>query len=322
MVLVFDTANVAVVDRAAALESVLVKPDLLPVSLDFVDGPPDVHNVIHSWALGPSVNLRRHTGRGLRLVRTAKHVRVAAPETISLSLHTGGPWRVSQHGFEQCAGVRPELTLTDFTAPFESVGASQGELLTLTIEVAFLGLPVDVIRQAASRIASSPVNQLVVRHMQELAQVADGLERVQADNAIGSATTELTRALIASAAGPDRLRRQTWAESLRTRIALYVVTHLADAELNASEIAAAHAISIRQLYNVWGNEPSLARWIRTARLERARTLLSRNTSVPVAVVARQCGFANASHFSQQFRESYGVPPQVWRRARSATTPRW
>jgi AraC family transcriptional regulator len=56
-----------------------------------------------------------------------------------------------------------------------------------------------------------------------------------------------------------------------------------------------------------------AAWIAQQRLERARTLL-RITALPLAQVAEQCGYANASHFSHRFRESVGVAPTAFRQA--------
>jgi AraC family transcriptional regulator len=54
-----------------------------------------------------------------------------------------------------------------------------------------------------------------------------------------------------------------------------------------------------------------AAWIAQQRIERARALL-RTTSLPLAQVAAQCGYANASHFSHRFREAVGVAPMVYR----------
>ena len=54
-----------------------------------------------------------------------------------------------------------------------------------------------------------------------------------------------------------------------------------------------------------------AAWIAQQRLERARALL-RSTALPLAQIAEQCGYANASHFSHRFRESVGVAPTVFR----------
>ena len=54
-------------------------------------------------------------------------------------------------------------------------------------------------------------------------------------------------------------------------------------------------------------------WIAQQRIERARLLL-RTTTLPLAQVAAQCGYANASHFSHRFREALGVAPVMYRQA--------
>jgi AraC family transcriptional regulator len=48
------------------------------------------------------------------------------------------------------------------------------------------------------------------------------------------------------------------------------------------------------------------------RCARAETLLAR-TDLTLDAVARQCGFADVSHFSHRFTAIYGLPPSVYRR---------
>jgi AraC-like DNA-binding protein len=55
-----------------------------------------------------------------------------------------------------------------------------------------------------------------------------------------------------------------------------------------------------------------AAWLRRERLRHAETLLSVPT-LPVATVARRCGFAGASHFIHAFRSQTGTTPERWRR---------
>jgi transcriptional regulator GlxA family with amidase domain len=51
-----------------------------------------------------------------------------------------------------------------------------------------------------------------------------------------------------------------------------------------------------------------------ARCSRAETLLTR-TDLTLEVVARQCGFADGSHFSHRFTQLHGLPPSAYRRDR-------
>ncbi|NKE62092.1 helix-turn-helix domain-containing protein [Lentzea sp. PSKA42] len=67
--------------------------------------------------------------------------------------------------------------------------------------------------------------------------------------------------------------------------------------------------------------PGRVRGERRAALERVRcaraeTLLLR-TDLTVEAVARQCGFADVSHFSHRFRALYDVAPSAYRGVPSA-----
>jgi AraC family transcriptional regulator, positive regulator of tynA and feaB len=93
---------------------------------------------------------------------------------------------------------------------------------------------------------------------------------------VGRATAELVRALITTAADDIRQAEALQATEL-LRITMYIDAHLHDRRLNADQIAAAHNISTRQLYNVWnrsGRGATLSQWIIQRRLERARNQLT------------------------------------------------
>ncbi len=51
-----------------------------------------------------------------------------------------------------------------------------------------------------------------------------------------------------------------------------------------------------------------ATWLRRLRLRQAEALLNAS-DLPVAAIARQCGFATASHFAQAFRHEHGRRPR-------------
>jgi AraC-like DNA-binding protein len=104
-------------------------------------------------------------------------------------------------------------------------------------------------------------------------------------------------------------------ESLQLRVTQYIRSNLADPGLSAAQIAAAHHISVRHLYNVLAAAGiSLGDWIRTQRLEAVRNDLSRPAAraIPIAVTARRWGFRDPSHFGRLFRAAYGVSPRTWR----------
>jgi AraC-like DNA-binding protein len=76
-------------------------------------------------------------------------------------------------------------------------------------------------------------------------------------------------------------------------------------------------VSLRYLHKLFESEGvTAARWIQQQRLESCRKELARATShaSPVAVVAQNWGFANASHFSRVFRLAYGISPREFQAA--------
>ncbi|GAA4609774.1 hypothetical protein GCM10023107_93360 [Actinoplanes octamycinicus] len=62
---------------------------------------------------------------------------------------------------------------------------------------------------------------------------------------------------------------------------------------------------------------SLGDWLRTQRLEACRRELAKphNLDRTIASIAHQWGFADATHFSRVFRQTYGITPRDWRAAR-------
>ena len=104
------------------------------------------------------------------------------------------------------------------------------------------------------------------------------------------------------------------AETLMTRVTTFVGLHLRDPDLTPERIAAAHNVSVRQLYKACAAAGmSLERWIIDQRLEAARAdlLTPSGRRRSIAATARACGFRDPSHFSRRFRDAYGMSPRDW-----------
>lgn len=101
------------------------------------------------------------------------------------------------------------------------------------------------------------------------------------------------------AAAVDHLRDQ-WAELPLRRV-------------DVAELADRGAVSRgylgRLFRSAFGMSPASA--VERLRCSRAETLLTR-TDLPVEAVARQCGFADLSHFSHRFAAVHGVSPTRYR----------
>ncbi|MFF5207523.1 GlxA family transcriptional regulator [Streptosporangium sp. NPDC000396] len=100
-------------------------------------------------------------------------------------------------------------------------------------------------------------------------------------------------------------------------LASYVGAHL-DADLSAAALARRAGISDRHLTRLFAEHlgQSPARFVRHARAEAAAHLLT-STSLPVAAVARRCGFGSAETLRQAFTGRYGVTPGRYRQAAGA-----
>jgi AraC-like DNA-binding protein len=99
------------------------------------------------------------------------------------------------------------------------------------------------------------------------------------------------------------------------RVVAYITEHLHDPRLNVATLARVFGVSRRNVYNIF--RPSRVTphaWIQNARLDRACALLEESgaASVPVAAIARQCGFSDPAHFSRAFRARDRVAPTAWR----------
>ena len=194
--------------------------------------------------------------------------------------------------------------------------SGEGGAGCVQIHIERLGLPVDLVRRAAGNLRSSSLCGLVIDHVAHLSRDAARHCADPAAPALGIATIELARALLASAAYTDRYSRDVLAETLLTRIRAYVRQRLTDPELRPVTIAAAHNISLRHLYKICAQADfSLEQWIIEERLRGAREELARPESHrrSIAMISRRWGFRDPTHFARRFGTAYGLTPGQWRR---------
>jgi transcriptional regulator GlxA family with amidase domain len=96
------------------------------------------------------------------------------------------------------------------------------------------------------------------------------------------------------------------------RVADHVASHL-DADLTTTTLAAMAGVSTRHLTRLFvedvGQTPG--RYVRQARTEAAAQLLA-SSPLPVARVARRCGFGSPETLRQAFIARYGTSPSRYR----------
>jgi len=308
--LLLDTTDTAAEERVDAFRAAMGQATV-PCRVDQLVPEREVQARMHFWSFGRAT-LFTTDSSPFRLVRTPRHLRMEAPPVVALSIHPQGRGRFSQLGHEQHMGPG-RLMLNDLTAPYSWSSVSGGSR-AVQIRYDHLDLPVDVVRRAIGRLPGSPVHDLLVSHLQRLAASADQLAADPGATAVGAATVELVRALVVSAADDDRLRSAVREGSLMSRVREYVLARLPDADLSPASIAAAHNVSVRQLYKAFAADgQSLEQWVITERLELARAELASAAGRrrPIAATARACGFPDPSHFARRFRAAFGLTPREW-----------
>ncbi|MQA36016.1 helix-turn-helix domain-containing protein [Modestobacter roseus] len=311
--LLLDTATVAPAARVGAFRDAFGQASV-PCRIDQLEPAERMHSRMHLWQFG-TASLFTTDASGFRLTRTARHVRQEAPSVVALAVQVSGMGRFSQFDADQLVRAR-ELMLSDLTAPYQFSWAGDGGSRAFHVSYDRLALPTDVIRAAGPRLRASPLHDLVRDHLEGLTAHADRLGSDPAAASLGTATVELVRALLVSAAGDVR-QRHVWEDTLLTRVGAYIARHLTDPALTPSSIAAAHAVSVRRLYQVFADAGlSLEQEVIGRRLEAARAALvspaGRRRSI--AATARAHGFTDPSHFARRFREAYGLPPSEWQRS--------
>ncbi|MEV0713868.1 helix-turn-helix domain-containing protein [Asanoa sp. NPDC050611] len=314
-----DTADIPRQDRIDTVYSAMMQASA-PSYVVHEDADGEVHTRIEFWELGDaSVFTVRSTG--IRLLRTPKLAKEDAAPVVALSVQRLAAGRHEQLGHRQV--VRPgALMMVDLSAPYDFSWSGTGAAGCLQIPIDDVGLPIDVIRRAAVNLRASPLYGAVTSHVAQLVREPRRLSTHSAADMFGRASTELARALLASAAPAEPHARAVLAETLLARVRLYVRQHLADPELSPAAIAAAHHISVRYLYRICADaDLRLEQWIISERLRRAREELLRPESqqLTIANIARRWGFRDPSHFARRFHRMYGVTPTELRRDRATAS---
>ncbi len=314
--LLLDTRELPRADRVEAFR-VTMQEASAPCRVELSEPPDQLHARMHLWRYGRTA-LFTTDASGFRLSRTERHLRMQGEPTLALSFQSSGSGHFAQLGHEQVVR-EDDLMLVDLTAPYSFGSSAGGGSRAFLLTYGELALPVDVVRRALPRLRASPLHDLVHAHLSRLASSAAQLAVDPGAAALGTATVELIRALIVSAAGETRpLVRE---QPLVTRVRAFVGQHLHDPGLTPSVIAGAHNVSLRQLYKACSAAGlSLEQWIIEQRLEAARAHLATPAGLrrSIAATARAHGFADPSHFTRRFRQAYGMTPREWQRVASAS----
>lgn len=311
--LVLDSRDAPAAERAELVTTLMAQTSAATVTL----APhADLHARMELWQLG-RLPLFRSESSGMAMSRDARRARRDETPIVAVAVQERSTARHEQFGHQHT--VAPgRLMLVDLTAPFAFSWATAGASRALQVPLDALGLPMEVVRGAAPHVDAGPLAGLVRRYVVDLFDAAERLAAGEQAAAVGAASIDLVRALLASTQG-DRLARDVHHETLLAQVHEYVRQRLRDPDLGADEIAAAHNISRRRLFALFAGG-SLEQTIIAKRLEGAHDELGRPASrqKAIASVAHEWGFRDAAHFSRRFKDAFGMTPRE-RRAAASTT---
>ena len=250
MTLLLDTTTIAQADRAEALREAMrtagVPANVTPLQT------PDVEAKLNHWQLDDAgTTLMHREGTGVWLSRTARQVRIADPDRIGLTLLSADRWTFQQFRSDHAAAGIPSLVLVHQGFEYDHRRWDYGTTIAINMERSVLDVPVETVIRASQNLGPDcPLHKLACDYLRNLVRTARDSPDALAH--LAATTTNLVRAVICAAAGDSR-ERDALAASLVERIRLYIDARITDPELSPALIAAAHHISVRHLYNVWGS---------------------------------------------------------------------
>ncbi|MEV4994612.1 helix-turn-helix domain-containing protein [Streptomyces niveus] len=310
---VLDTAFIPPRDREEVVRNA-VWESMVAVEIDH--GPPaeDISVRIGLGAVGP-LKICSARATAVTLSRTERLARKDDEPAVTLGIQMAGSSMVVQNGRE-CLLEPGHCAVFESIAPYTLLYDEGVDHRFIRFPRAALALPDRLLRDmtAVALGPGNPVASLAFTYFSQLA-VTEELHGGGNADAVVEPSVELLRAALTTQHGNSGLAKAPLEATLGLRINQYIREHLADRDLSAARIAAAHGISVRHLYTVLSRSGiSLGDWIRTRRLAECRRELAGPDGRlrTVAAIGRRWGFVDATHFSKVFKRTYGISPRAWR----------
>jgi AraC-like DNA-binding protein len=235
---------------------------------------------------------------------------------VFLGFQESGVLRAAQGGRQAEIGPR-DIVMVETVRPYDIAFSGHTKTVSVRVPTHVLGLPSGLLGQlTAVRLGPDrPVTEAAAVFFSHLARraAADGEPEL---GLLAQPGIDLIRAVVTAGLGRDDLARGPLHDTLLERVMAYARIHLAEHDLTAARIAAAHQVSVRQLYLTLSRAGvSLADWIRTERLEECKRELASAAyrHATIETIADRWGFPSAPHFSRVFKATYGMTPREWRR---------
>lgn len=247
--------------------------------------------------------------------RTGALIARSDPGHYKIGVQLNGYCLLPQDGRE-AALVPGDFTIYDTTRPYTLAFDDSYRQLVLMVPRRLLHLPEDAIaRVTATRISGRQgvgalLSAFLVRLAEQLDELDDHGGVRLGDNIADLLVTLFAEHLDMAAPTPESRRR-----ALLLRVRSYIERHLDDPGLSPDDIAAAHFVSSRHLYNLFREEgATVSSWIKERRLEHCRRDLRDPLQLnrPVSAIAARWGFVDAAHLSRLLKAAYGASPREYR----------
>lgn len=174
----------------------------------------------------------------------------------------------------------------------------------------FAHLPQDFNKRYAHVAAQLPINPEMERLL-ELGLSFTGASHIDTNVAAIKLGEALLHYYLALDAQPEAQRPTPMPRVVR-KACQHVADHFAQ-PLTLQDLAQQANCSVNHLIHAFKRQFDMtpARYLWKTRIERSVPLL-KQTDIPVAAIAEQCGFTSAFHYSRMFKEFYQVSPRAFR----------
>ena len=253
--------------------------------------------------------------------RTKQTIARSSVDNIGLVVYAKDGARLDVEG--RSAGVHAgEVCILDMTRP-SAVRTPEGNDLSLVLPRALIEPHLADPDRLHGLILErrSPLNALLVSHLQTMLAQADALSVSDAGAATQGAIALIAAFAGASADGRDTIRNATMAMSAQAARRT-IEASLHDPELGPDFICKRLGMSRAKLFRLFEAEGGVGHYILQRRMNRAyRDIINPACAHErIGTIAARCGFSNASVFSRAFRQAHGASPTELRDALACAGP--
>jgi AraC-like DNA-binding protein len=264
--------------------------------------------------LAPGMTVCRVRSDSAVITRTPRLAARAGSDDLHISVQVRSSGRI--HQGSRSVAVDPGAVAVYATdQPYRLDYSTPGQrLMVVQVSRAELGLPERSIDSAVEAIgvADTPARRVFRSYLRSVVSTHGELDtRTRSDFA--RVTADLAASMLrSSAAGRQILPASS--ESLLYTIRSFVRARAGSADLTIDEIAQAHYISRRKLYDLFAQiQTTPSAYLREQRLQSAARMLTEpGGRDSIAAIALQCGFADVTTFARTFRKRFGMTPRDWR----------